>query len=468
VRRLRLRVPLIAMAILLLSLTVATLLAYSLLLQQGRRDVDQEIDREQQRFGQAVGQLVADAAQDAPDASTDEIVESAVRRYLELNPASEMSWMTVVLANGRRLSPSGGPPELLELFEDDLLPRGPTGQLVTVDSPVGPVRTTTNPVRIADTEVATLHLVALLRPIREDAVAAASVVAVAAAISLFVGGGLLATSLWRSLSPLGELAEAARSIEFESLTARVDAGDSGDEVSALAHEFNRMLGRLEEAATRQRWFMASIGHELRTPITIARGHLELLTRSAVDDPGSVAEAAGIVRDELDRMGALVEDLMAIARASSEDFVRPQPTELVAWFEELELKLAGHPAAPVLRVLPPPPLTIDADPVRLTQAVLNLVANAYTHTPSGTLITVRAHALDEEVELIVEDDGPGIPDEIRDRVREPFVTAGDAQSSTGLGLSVVNVIAEAHGGRMEIDSAPHGTTVRLHLPIRTSG
>jgi two-component system, OmpR family, sensor kinase len=454
------------MAILLLSLTVATVLTFSLLLQQGRRDIDQAITREQERFGQAVGQLVVDARQDAPEATTDELVETAVRRYLQLNPATETYWMTVTLADGRRLSPTGGPSELRALFDANTLPQGPSGQLVTVGSPVGSVRTSTTPVQIAGTEVATVHLVAPLRQVREDAAGATSVVVIAAAFSLVIGGGLLATSLWRSLSPLGELAEAARSIELESLTARVDVGDPDDEVGALAQEFNRMLERLEEAATRQRWFMASIGHELRTPITIARGHLELLTRTAAEDPGAIADTSAIVEDELERMGALVEDLMAIARSASDDFLRRQPVELVAWFEELELKLAGHPAAGSVRVLPPPPVTIDADPVRLAQAVLNLVSNAHAHTPAGTDIRVRARQTDDTLVLVVADDGPGIPEEIRDHVRDPFVRAGDVQTSTGLGLSVVEVIVEAHGGRMTIDTGGDGTSVGLHLPMRS--
>jgi signal transduction histidine kinase len=224
-----------------------------------------------------------------------------------------------------------------------------------------------------------------------------------------------------------------------------------------------MLDRLDEAEAAQRAFMASIGHELRTPITVARGHLELLEAMDGNDPDAVAETVTILRDELTRMGRLVEDLMAIARADMDDFVRPRDLELVQWFEELELRLSGLEAGSATRIDPPPPVLLHADPDRLAQAVLNLVTNAHLHTPAGTRIRVNARLAEAHVVIAVEDDGPGIPEAIREEVFAPFIRAGETPSSTGLGLAVVKAVVTAHGGDVTMDTDSSGTRVQLRLP-----
>jgi two-component system, OmpR family, sensor kinase len=182
-----------------------------------------------------------------------------------------------------------------------------------------------------------------------------------------------------------------------------------------------------------------------------------------DDPSAVEESVAIVQDELGRMARLVEDLMAITRADMDDFVRPRELELVAWFEELELRLQGTAGAGQVRIHPPPPVLVTADPDRLAQAVLNLVVNAVVHTPDDTRVEVSARTEPGAVVVVVEDDGPGIPRGIRDRLFEPFVRAGDAPTSTGLGLSVVRAVAEAHGGQVSVDADDRGTRFELRVP-----
>jgi two-component system, OmpR family, sensor kinase len=281
-------------------------------------------------------------------------------------------------------------------------------------------------------------------------------------VSLLLGAALMTTTLWRSLSPLRTLATTARSTELRRLDARVEQPDSDDEVGLLAREFNSMLERLERASAGQTAFMASISHELRTPITVARGHLEMLRTVGEDDPRAREEAVLVVEDELHRMGRLVEDLMTIARSEMDDFARLRELELVAFFEDLELKVAG--LGVTVRIDPPPPVVLRADPDRLAQAVLNLVNNAHRHTPAGTHIRIRAVEHPGEVVIEVHDDGSGIPPEIRDRMFEAFVTAGQAAGSTGLGLAVVAAVVDAHDGRITLDTGATGTTVRLWLPL----
>lgn len=469
---LRIRVPLTAMIVFAVSLAVAAILAYELLLQDGLRDIDVVLAREEQRFERSIAALLAEAREDDPDASDLMALETAVRRYLELNPSNESYWTIVTFEDGLRLAASNGPPELEEPFASGTLPSGGLNLRETVDlgADAGEIRTSTVPILLGSEQLATLQIVSPLAPVREEAREAAWLVAAAAGASLLVGGVLLTATLWRALSPLGALAEAARSTELRRLDTRVEVPDVDDEVAVLAREFNTMLERLEQATAQQQEFLASVGHELRTPITIARGHLEMLATVDARDPAAVRETADIVRDELGRMGRLVEDLMAMARTRTPDFVRPRSIDLVGWFEELEVKLAGTTGRRRITVLPPPPVTLWADPDRLAQAVLNLTNNALRHTPEGTPITVAA-AVDRDSQrlaLRVHDEGPGIDPTILDEVFSPFVRAGDARDSTGLGLAVVQAVVQAHDGTVEVDSGTGGTELTLWLPCRIEG
>ncbi|MFA9430843.1 ATP-binding protein [Egicoccus sp. AB-alg2] len=462
-RSLRVRVPATAMAVFVISLAVAAVLAYELLLQDGRRDIDVVIAREQERFSLSISELLAEVRADEPQAEPTEALRAAVTRYLQLNPSTPSYWAIVTLADGDRLAAANGPPELEPLYRNNALPQGRLNVRETIDTEAGEVRTSTVPILLGGEQVGTLQIVSPLAPVRSEALEAAGLVAAAAGVSLLLGGILLSATLWRALTPLGALAAAARTTNLRSLDARVEELDTDDEVGVLAREFNTMLDRLDRASAQQREFMASIGHELRTPITIGRGHLEMLQAVGPDDPELTAETIAILQDELRRMGRLVDDLMAIARSGMEDFTRPREFELVQWFEELELKLAGTEHGRRVRIHPPPPVTLLADPDRLSQAVLNLVNNAGVHTPADVVITVDADLRPDRVVIAVQDDGDGIPEPIRDQVFAPFVRAGDAPSSTGLGLSVVKAVVDAHGGEVELDTGTWGTRVALHLP-----
>ena len=294
-----------------------------------------------------------------------------------------------------------------------------------------------------------------------------AVAALAAAVVLAVG---LAR---RILTPLDEVTRAAREITESDLARRLDVhGD--DEVAELSRTFNAMLDRLQAAFATQRAFVDDAGHELRTPITVVRGHLELLDAA---DPVERAETQALLLDELDRMHRIVEDLLTLARAEQPDFVRPAPFDLD------ELTTGVHRRARALSTAHTWQLDdvglgqVVGDEQRLTQALVQLADNAAQHTPPGTVIGIGS-ALDPprdgrpgHVRLWVRDDGPGIPVEDRERVFDRFARGADGprpSGGAGLGLAIVQAIARAHGGEVELTGAPgRGTTFTLHVPLAPS-
>ncbi|MEJ7844821.1 MAG: HAMP domain-containing sensor histidine kinase [Acidimicrobiales bacterium] len=242
-----------------------------------------------------------------------------------------------------------------------------------------------------------------------------------------------------------------------------------DEVGELATTFNQMLDRIETAFTTQRQFVDDAGHELRTPITVVQGHLDLLG----DDPEERRETIEVVQDELDRMARIVNDMLLLAKAEQPDFLRPGPVDLGELVEDVRARAVALDDRPWNAVVPPGPVEIVADRGRLLQALVNLVANAARHTPSGTPVTIGA-AVDQagEVVLWVRDEGPGIAPADHGRIFERFARAGTGPrpaGGAGLGLAIVSAIAEAHGGRVALASVPGGgATFSLHLPSTASG
>lgn len=292
--------------------------------------------------------------------------------------------------------------------------------------------------------------------------------AVRAGLLVFLGVAVLATiAAWliagRILRPIRLLTETAHGIGEADWSRRI-AVEGDDDVAELARTFNAMLDRLETANRTQRRFIDDAGHELATPITIIRGHLEVMG----DDPQERAEAMAIVLDELDRMSRMVDDLLVLARSAQPDFILPTAVDVGELTIELQRKAEA---------LSDRPWTIEAaaegsaevDRQRLVQAVLNLCRNAIAHTPPGTPLAL-ATALDERsLRISVRDEGPGISEADRERIFERFArgTAGARRSDgTGLGLAIVDAIVTAHGGRLELESAPGaGATFRMVIPTQ---
>ena len=285
--------------------------------------------------------------------------------------------------------------------------------------------------------------------------------------AVVAGGSLLLVALvgWivagRLLRPVRLLRETAERITATDITERIPV-TSSDDVSDLARTFNDMLDRLQTALGTQRQFLDDAGHELRTPVTIVRGHLELLDPR---NPQEVAETRALVLDELDRMSRLVEDLILLAKARRPDFVQLAPVDLGRLTDDVLDKARGL-GDRTWRVDARADARTPADAQRLTQALLQLAHNAVKFTQAGDLVAVGSSVTDGSARLWVRDTGPGVAPSDRERIFERFGRAetGRGVEGSGLGLAIVGAIADAHGGRVELHSSPgNGATFTLVLP-----
>ena len=265
----------------------------------------------------------------------------------------------------------------------------------------------------------------------------------------------------RILTPLRVLTKTARTISENNLDQRIQV-EGNDEIAQLSTTFNEMLDRLRSTFVTQQQFLNNVGHELKTPITIIQGHLELMGNT----PEEQQQTKDIVLDELERMNRLIADLMFLAKSKQPDFLHLEPLDLRNLTEEIYAKaraIANRKwqleAVGTGRVL--------ADRQRLVQAVTNLAQNATKYTKPEDTIAIGS-AIDENyVRLWVRDTGKGIAESDQQRIFQRFQTVGDnyVEKSTGLGLSIVTAIAKAHGGRIELSSRLHqGSKFTLVFPL----
>lgn len=333
---------------------------------------------------------------------------------------------------------------------------------------LGEVRYRALPVRL-DGDPSTGVIVAAFLGDAERADAAA-----VARLMLGVGAAtmLLATlGAWlaagRILRPLHDVAETARVITDSDISQRIPArADArGDDLQTLIHTVNSMLDRVESGVAAQRRFIDDAGHELRTPITIVRGHLELLDPN---DPADIRDTLALVDDELERMNRMVADLLLLARSEQPTFVQPRPVDVDALTRDIVDKVTR---------LGEREFSLDTvaegvwllDPQRITQAVVALCDNAVHYTAPGDRIAVGSQCDGAELRFRVSDTGPGISEADRARIFDRFSRGSGAErrsEGAGLGLSIVSAIAAGHDGRVDVDSTPgRGATFTIAIPAR---
>lgn len=344
-----------------------------------------------------------------------------------------------------------------------------TVRLGTAVSPLGRLRYIAAPVWVEGDAQQGVYLTAidtgaelreLTRAFTTYSFVAAGSLAAVALVGWFVAG--------RLLRPIRHLRQAASRITASERHERIPVVGN-DDVSDLTGTVNDMLDRLDTALTSQRQLLDDVRHELATPITILRGHLELL------DPADAAEVTAtraLAIDELDRMGGLVDDIESLAE--SENAVRTRiATDVADLTADVFAKASGIPGHEWV-LGEAAQLSAAIDPARITQAWLQLVDNAAKYSARGTRIEIgsSAHhsARDPDyahaVEFWVADEGPGIPAGSEDRIFERFgrVDAGRGIQGSGLGLPIVAAIAAAHGGRIALSTSPAGSRFGIVVPL----
>ena len=264
------------------------------------------------------------------------------------------------------------------------------------------------------------------------------------------------------LTPLRLLTKTARKITESNLKQRIEVkGD--DEVAQLSITFNEMLDRLESAFNTQKNFLNDVGHELRIPITIVQGHLELMG----DTPEEQQETKEIVLDELERMNRLIADLMFLAKSEQPDFLQLENIKVSTLTEEIYAK-AKVIADRHWQLDEVGTGSILADRQRLVQAITNLAQNATKHTNPEDTIAIGSAIDKNYLRLWVCDTGTGIAEQEQEKIFQRFQTGSNNRGtkSTGLGLSIVKAIAQAHGGTIQLYSRLHqGATFTLVLPLK---
>ena len=418
-------------------------------------------ERTLMQIDERLSDAVSDAAFIATDAASLTIDDALTVLVQRLRPASGEA--TFALLDGTRALVPGGQaqlhPERDPAFVARVLLETSGGDVVRGTATVAgtALRYVAIPVAVEGAGsglfVVVADLGAALAPL-DDAFRTFALVAVGALAAVGVVGWVVAGRL---LSPVRRLRETAARITASDPSERIEVVGS-DDISELTVTVNDMLDRLDGALRGQRRLLDDVGHELKTPITIVRGHLEVMSP---DDPADVDATRDLALDELDRMAGLVRDIAELSDLNRPLRITPVPTDVAALTHTVRLKAAALSSALTWTVTEAAEATAVLDPDRVTQALLQLAANAVAHGRGEVRIasTVR----DDRLLFTVSDDGAGVDPAAAAAVFERFArggTAGRGASGSGLGLAIVAAIAAAHGGTASVE----GATFTLDLPF----
>ncbi|WP_026547662.1 MULTISPECIES: HAMP domain-containing sensor histidine kinase [Micrococcaceae] len=403
--------------------------------------------------GQAAGTL--NARIDGSTVRSSGLIDAQGNR-VALSPADEQ----VLLA-----LPKSGDPVDRSLSNGDY-------RLVAVEAPYGDVIVTGLP--LADKQSAEASLVWTM-----------VLVSLGGLVVIGLAGTVIIRRTMRPLEQLSEVATKVSRLPLDAgevaLAVRVppSAAHPGTEVGSVGHALNLMLNNVssalearQESETKVRQFVADASHELRTPLTAIRGYTELLrmTESFTDDG---RKSLARVQSQSERMTTLVEDLLLLARLDEGQPVKVTDVDLTQLvIETVSDEKVMAPDHIWQLQLPDEPVTVRGDSTQLHQVLANLLSNARKHTDAGTtVVTAVMLSADGSAVVTVTDNGPGIPEDFQGRIFSRFARADAARSgsegTSGLGLSIVESIVEAHGGSVEVTSRPGRTEFALRLPTVTA-
>jgi two-component system sensor histidine kinase BaeS len=282
-------------------------------------------------------------------------------------------------------------------------------------------------------------------------------------VVLVAGGWLLRTVVRRTWRPVRDLIGAAGKLADGDYTARVDTRSSAG-MRSVASSFNSMAERLEEADEQRRRLMSDLGHELRTPLAVIRGEIEAVI-DGVHEGGP--EHMESMLDEVEVLERLIEDLRILTLSEAGTLpLQTEQADLMKVVEEVASSYRPTASGSGIEIAvdaPPEVPELELDPVRIRQALTNLVVNSIRAMPNGGLVKIKIGVEDDRIRTEVIDTGPGIDPAQLEEVFGRFVKSEDSPGS-GLGLSIARGLVRAHGGDVEItDSSTNGTTASMWLP-----
>lgn len=319
--------------------------------------------------------------------------------------------------------------------------------------------------------------VVLALPLGDTEATLHRLLAIEVLVTLLVLGALAAASQWAvrvGLRPLQEMEAAAADIAAGNLSRRVDA-DPDTEAGRLGMALNAMLEKIEAAfaerraaESKLRRFVGDASHELRTPLTSIRGYAELFRRGAQAHPDDLERSMRRIEQESSRMGALVDELLLLARLDQGRALESAPVDLERiTLDAVSDARATQPERPIETETEP--IVLEGDELRLRQVLGNLLTNALEHTAVDTPVHVALSKNGAHARIQVTDEGEGLTEEDRARIFDRFYRVDESRSrergGTGLGLSIVKAIVEAHGGTVDVESRPgEGARFSVELPV----
>jgi len=452
---------LLTLTFLLLGSAAYGLLAYSL-----ARDMDSALS--------GVAKLVAERAQVRGETFFPSEIDELFRRFFGISPMDR--YFGMFDPRGRR-DPRQPPSRSSKLPLSPKALKNAARGLPTFETAEGlgpyPVRVLTLPVTESGRVVNVVQVGMSLENMVETRRRFLLIMAAVLPLGLLLAGGggwLLAR---RAMTPVDRMSQAARRISGEHLAERLQETGTGDELDRLAKTLNDMLGRLDEAFRQVRQFSADASHELQTPLTILKGEMEVALRSQ----RSPAEYQRVLKsglEEIDRISHLVEGLLLLARADAGVLrMDKRAVALQTLVEEVyeQMKGVAEDQSVSLRLGAVVPASIQGDREHLRRLLLNLVDNAIKYTPEGGAVTLSLQEDGEWASLRVSDTGAGLSKEDQERIFSRFCRAeaspSQGRGGSGLGLCIAQSIAEAHGGRIQVESTPgQGSTFTVFLPERS--
>lgn len=346
-----------------------------------------------------------------------------------------------------------------------------TGRTVTADVSAGNgrrLRVRSTPITVKKSVAGVLQVGESLQPFDGTMTRVRYILLALSALALAAAAGAGWLIANRGLRPLARIAQVATGIRNSGdFGRRISMRGRTDEIGTLASSFDDLLGTVEETLVRHKQFVADCSHELRTPLLVVRGNLDLLAR--IDDPAEREECLKEARAEAARMQRMVADLLLLAQVDRGQVVELLPVRLDELLQNVYRLMLPRSGGHLLSLAAREPTTVLGDHERLKQIVINLVENALHYTPAGGSVMIGLDSLDESARVWVRDTGIGIALEEQEQIFNRFYrvdrSRGRNGAGAGLGLAIVRYLAEAHGGRVSVESElGAGSTFTVMLPL----